>query len=162
FAAGACELSMSQWASAFAESGLGVSKTVGDLAGPCLFAVLMGCARVIYAKFGDRLNLLNTQILSAGLCVVAYLLAALSPKPLLALCAFGLYVLPPSIVGPGTIHMASCRLAMGVMTMSALLVRVVDLGWTGGLTLVGMFYSVFCWELNVGLLSIVEFTVFLL
>ena len=85
FAAGACELSMSQWASAFAESGLGVSKTVGDLAGPCLFAVLMGCARVIYAKFGDRLNLLNTQMLSAGLCVVAYLLAALSPNPLLAL-----------------------------------------------------------------------------
>ena len=58
--AGASEQSVAQWASAFAESGLGVSKTVGDLAGPCLFAVLMGCARVIYAKFGDRLNLLNT------------------------------------------------------------------------------------------------------
>ena len=64
FAAGACELSMSQWASAFAESGLGVSKTVGDLAGPCLFAVLMGCARVIYAKFGDKLPTELTHQLS--------------------------------------------------------------------------------------------------
>ena len=68
FASGASELSMSQWASAFAESGLGVSKTVGDLAGPCFFAVLMGCARVVYAKFGDRLNLLNVEILSSLLC----------------------------------------------------------------------------------------------
>ena len=101
FAAGACELSMSQWASAFAESGLGVSKTVGDLAGPCLFAVLMGCARVIYAKFGDRLNLLNTQMLSAGLCVVAYLLAALSPNPLLALLGCGLCGLSVGILWPG-------------------------------------------------------------
>ena len=106
FAAGACELSMSQWASAFAESGLGVSKTVGDLAGPCLFAVLMGCARVIYAKFGDRLNLLNTQMLSAGLCVVAYLLAALSPNPLLALLGCGLCGLSVGILWPGTISVA--------------------------------------------------------
>lgn len=84
-AAGACELSMSQWASAFAESGLGVSKTVGDLAGPCFFAVLMGCARVIYAKVGHKLNLLNAQWMCGLLCVVAYLMTALSPIPVLAL-----------------------------------------------------------------------------
>ena len=121
FAAGACELSMSQWASAFAESGLGVSKTVGDLAGPCLFAVLMGCARVIYAKFGDRLNLLNTQMLSAGLCVVAYLLAALSPNPLLALLGCGLCGLSVGILWPGTISVASRSLPKGGTAMFALL-----------------------------------------
>lgn len=118
FAAGACELSMSQWASAFAESGLGVSKTVGDLAGPCLFAVLMGCARVIYAKFGDRLNLLNTQMLSAGLCVVAYLLAALSPNPLLALLGCGLCGLSVGILWPGTISVASRSLPKGARPCS--------------------------------------------
>ena len=162
FAAGACELSMSQWASAFAESGLGVSKTVGDLAGPCLFAVLMGCARVIYAKFGDRLNLLNTQILSAGLCVVAYLLAALSPNPLLALLGCGLCGLSVGILWPGTISVASRSLPKGGTAMFALLALFGDLGCSGGPTLVGMVSGAFGGELKTGLLFAVVFPVFLI
>ncbi len=55
--AGAAEQAMSQWASAFAELGLGVNKTVGDLLGPCMFAALMGCSRVFYGKFSGRINL---------------------------------------------------------------------------------------------------------
>ena len=162
FAAGACELSMSQWASAFAESGLGVSKTVGDLAGPCLFAVLMGCARVIYAKFGDRLNLLNTQMLSAGLCVVAYLLAALSPNPLLALLGCGLCGLSVGILWPGTISVASRSLPKGGTAMFALLALFGDLGCSGGPTLVGMVSGAFGGELKTGLLFAVVFPVFLI
>ena len=162
FAAGACELSMSQWASAFAESGLGVSKTVGDLAGPCLFAVLMGCARVIYAKFGDRLNLLNTQMLSAGLCVVAYLLAALSPNPLLALLGCGLCGLSVGILWPGTISVASRSLPKGGTAMFALLALFGDLGCSGGPTLVGMASGAFGGELKTGLLFAVVFPVFLI
>lgn len=162
FAAGACELSMSQWASAFAESGLGVSKTVGDLAGPCLFAVLMGCARVIYARFGDRLNLLNTQMLSAGLCVVAYLLAALSPNPLLALLGCGLCGLSVGILWPGTISVASRSLPKGGTAMFALLALFGDLGCSGGPTLVGMVSGAFGGELKTGLLFAVVFPVFLI
>ena len=162
FAAGACELSMSQWASAFAESGLGVSKTVGDLAGPCLFAVLMGCARVIYAKFGDRLNLLNTQMLSAGLCVVAYLLAALSPNPLLALLGCGLCGLSVGILWPGTISVASRSLPKVGTAMFALLALFGDLGCSGGPTLVGMVSGAFGGELKTGLLFAMVFPVFLI
>ena len=65
--AGASELAMSQWASAFAESGLHVSKAVGDLAGPCLFAVLMGISRVLYAKWSERINLSHAMLLRAAL-----------------------------------------------------------------------------------------------
>ena len=77
--AGASELAMSQWASTFAEAGLGVSKTVGDLFGPCLFAVLMGSARVFFGKRGDKLNIRRWLAISAGLCVLSYLVASLSP-----------------------------------------------------------------------------------
>ncbi len=83
--AGASELSMSQWASAFTESALGVSKTVGDLAGPCLFAVLMGCSRVFYGKYSERINMTKFMMWCGLLCVGCYLLASLSPLPFLGL-----------------------------------------------------------------------------
>ena len=73
---GASEASMAQWASAFTESALGVSKTVGDLAGPCLFAVFMGISRILYGKMSEKLNLTKTMLLSGLLCVACYLLAA--------------------------------------------------------------------------------------
>ena len=60
---GASEASMAQWASAFTESAFGVSKTVGDLAGPCLFAVFMGIARVIYGKMSEKLDLTKAMLL---------------------------------------------------------------------------------------------------
>ena len=90
---GASEASMAQWASAFTESALGVSKTVGDLAGPCLFAVFMGISRILYGKMSEKLNLTKTMLLSGLLCVACYLLASLSPLPVLglagcALCGF--------------------------------------------------------------------------
>ena len=79
--AGASEQAMSQWASAFAESGLKVSKTIGDLAGPCLFAVLMGCSRASYAKFSGKINLQKFMFASSILCVISYLIASLSHNP---------------------------------------------------------------------------------
>ncbi len=161
-AAGACELSMSQWASAFAESGLGVSKTVGDLAGPCFFAILMGCARVIYAKFGDRLNLLNVELLSGGLCVVSYLLAALSPNPLLALLGCGLCGLSVGVLWPGTFSVAARHCPKGGTAMFALLALFGDLGCSGGPTLVGMVSGLWGGELKMGLLFAVVFPMFLI
>ena len=88
--AGASEQGMSQWASAFAESGLHVEKAVGDLAGPCLFALLMGSSRLLYAKMSERISLPKMMLSSGILCIVSYLLAALSPNPVLALLGCGL------------------------------------------------------------------------
>ena len=161
-AAGACELSMSQWASAFAESGLGVSKTVGDLAGPCFFAVLMGCARVVYAKVGHKLNLLNAQWMCGLLCVAAYLLAALSPVPVLALLGCGLCGFSVGILWPGTFSVAARYLPKGGTAMFALLALFGDLGCTGGPTLVGFVSGAFGGELKMGLLAAVVFPVFLI
>ena len=161
-AAGACELSMSQWASAFAESGLGVSKTVGDLAGPCFFAVLMGCARVVYAKVGHKLNLLNAQWMCGLLCVAAYLLAALSPVPVLALLGCGLCGFSVGILWPGTFSVAARYLHKGGTAMFALLALFGDLGCTGGPTLVGFVSGAFGGELKMGLLAAVVFPVFLI
>ena len=78
---GASELSMSQWASAYAEAALGLSKTIGDLAGPCMFAITMGISRVIFGKYGDKMDLMKFMAGSGILCVFCYLLASLSSNP---------------------------------------------------------------------------------
>ena len=57
--AGASEQAVSQWASTFAEQGLGVSKTLGDLAGPMVFALMMGISRLLCGQ-GSLVFLRNT------------------------------------------------------------------------------------------------------
>ena len=102
---GASEAAMAQWASAFTESALGVSKTVGDLVGPCLFAVFMGISRVLYGKMSEKLNLTRTMLLSGLLCVACYLLATLSPLPILGLAGCALCGFSVGIMWPGTISL---------------------------------------------------------
>ena len=160
--AGASEQAVSQWASAFAESGLGVSKTVGDLAGPCFFAALMGLSRVIYAKFGDRLNLLNAQLLSGVLCVGGYLLAALSTVPLAALLGCGLCGFSVGILWPGTFSVAARHLPAGGTAMFALLALAGDLGCAGGLTLAGLVSSACGGSLRAGILAALIFPALML
>ncbi|MCM1267176.1 MAG: MFS transporter [Bacteroidales bacterium] len=135
--AGASELSMSQWASAYAESALGLTKTVGDLAGPCLFAVTMGISRVIFGKFGDRLDLMKFMIGSGALCLLCYLAASVSNNPLLGLIGCILCGFSVGIMWPGTISICSGRLPGGGTAMFALLAMAGDLGGSFGPTLVG-------------------------
>ena len=104
---------MAQWASAFTESALGVSKTVGDLAGPCLFAVFMGISRVLYGKMSEKLNLTRTMLLSGLLCVACYLLATLSPLPILGLAGCALCGFSVGIMWPGTISLSSQKCPQG-------------------------------------------------
>ncbi len=136
---GAAEQAMSQWASSFAEMGLGVSKAVGDLLGPCLFAVLMGLSRVIYAKYSDVLNLTKFMVFSSALCVFSYLLAALAPAnmPLVSLLGCGLCGFSVGIMWPGTICLATGRLPNGGIKMFALLALAGDMGCTLGPVAVG-------------------------
>ena len=135
--AGASELSMGQWASAYTEAALGFSKTVGDLAGPCLFAVTMGLSRVIYGKYGGKLNLSRFMIASGALCLCCYLLASLSANPLVGLigcifCGFSV-----GIMWPGTISITSPRLPAGGTALFAMLAMAGDLGGAFGPSLVG-------------------------
>lgn len=136
--AGAAELAMSQWASAFAESGLMVSKATGDLFGPCLFAVLMGVARVIYARFGSKMSAPVAIACSCVLCVIAYLIAALSPIPALGLVGCALCGLSVGIFWPATFSLAIGTMPKGGTALFALLSLAGDLGCTVGPTLVGL------------------------
>ncbi len=138
FCAGASEISMSQWASAYTEAALGFSKSVGDLAGPCLFAVTMGISRVIYGKFGQKMDLSRFMTGSGILCFFCYLLASLSANPLVGLtgcifCGFSV-----GIMWPGTISITSPRLPRGGTALFALLAMSGDLGGSFGPSLVGI------------------------
>ena len=135
---GASEISMAQWASAFVESALGFSKTVCDLAGPCLFGITMGICRVFYGKFGEKVDLSKFMIGSGLLCLICYLLASLSKNPVAALigcimCGFSI-----AIMWPGTLSISSKKNPAGGTAMFALLAMAGDLGGSIGPSSVGM------------------------
>lgn len=159
--AGASEQGMSQWASAFAESGLKVSKTVGDLAGPCLFALLMGTARALYAKFSDKISLKVAMTGSGCLCIACYLLAAFAPNPVFGLIGCAVCGFSVGILWPGTFSMASSTLPTGGTAMFALLALAGDLGCSAGPTLVGTAAEAFGGDLKQGLLCAIVFPVLL-
>ena len=135
--AGAAEQAMSQWASSFAEMGLGVSKTVGDLLGPCAFAVLMGTARLIYAKYSEKVDLSKFMIASSLLCIVTYLVAAFSQSAIVALAGCALCGFSVGIMWPGTLCLATERIPHGGVKMFALLALAGDAGCTAGPVAVG-------------------------
>ena len=136
--AGASEQGMSQWASAFAQSGLGVNKAMGDLAGPCAFAVLMGTSRALYGKYSDRMPLRAVMMASAVLCIACYATAAMSGNVLLALAGCALCGFSVGIFWPGTFSTAVPALPGGGTAMFALLALAGDLGCTTGPTVVGL------------------------
>ena len=156
---GASELAMSQWASAFAESGLGVSKTMGDLLGPCLFAVLMGSARVMYSKLSDRIPLGKVMIASALLCAVSYLVAGLSPLPIVSLLACAVCGFSVGVMWPGTFSLAAEKIPTGGTAMFALLALFGDTGCASGPAIVGRMTTIFGDDLGKGLLFAVVFPV---
>ena len=160
--AGASEQAVSQWASTFAEKGLGISKTAGDLAGPMAFAILMGASRAFYGKYGDRIHLDRFMIYSCCLCIASYLGISLSPNPLLSLFACATCGLSVGIMWPGTFSKASAALPRGGTAMFAFLALGGDLGCSGGPTLVGMVSSSLGDNLKMGVLAGVIFPVLLL
>ena len=135
--AGASELSMGQWASAYAESALGLSKTAGDLAGPCMFAIMMGICRVIYGKYGEKLDLMKFMLGSGILCLVCYIMAAISANPILGLIGCIVCGFSVGIMWPGTISITSKQFKTGGTAMFALLAMAGDLGGAFGPSLVG-------------------------
>lgn len=157
--AGASEQAVSQWASTFAEKGLGVTKTIGDLAGPMTFAILMGSSRAFYGKFGHKIDLDRFMLGSSVLCIFSYLLIVASPIPFLSLVGCGICGLSVGIMWPGTFSKASVALKNGGTAMFALLALAGDLGCSGGPTLVGFVSSAAADNLKVGILVAIVFPV---
>ncbi len=160
--AGACEQSVSQWASAFAESALGVEKWVGDLAGPMAFAALMGTARLIYGKKGETLDLQKFMLGSAALCIVSYLMISLSSSPVIGLLGMALCGFSVGIMWPGTFSIATGAVKGGGMAMFSLLALAGDIGCSGGPTLAGMVSAAAGDNLRMGILAAIVCPVALL
>lgn len=159
---GAAEQAVSQWASTFAEQGLGITKTVGDLVGPMSFSILMGTSRLIYGKYGEKLNLDRFMKLSCALCILSYLCISLIPVPMLELVGCGICGFSVGILWPGTFSKASAALKRGGTVMFALLALAGDLGCSGGPTLVGFVSSAFENNLRIGIFAGILFPVVLL
>lgn len=157
--AGASEQAVSQWASTFAEKGLGVTKTIGDLAGPMTFAILMGSSRAFYGKFGHKIDLDRFMLGSSVLCIFSYLLIVASPIPFLSLVGCGICGLSVGIMWPGTFSKASVALKNGGTAMFALLALAGDLGCSGGPTIVGFVSSAAADNLKAGILVAIVFPV---
>lgn len=160
--AGASEQAVSQWASTFAELGLGVSKTVGDLAGPMLFAVLMGSARAFYGKYGDKINLDKFMVGSSVLCIISYLCISLVPNAVIGFAGCALCGLSVGIMWPGSFSKATASLSRGGTAMFALLALAGDVGCSGGPTVVGMVSGAMNDNLKMGILAGIIFPVLLL
>lgn len=160
--AGASEQAVSQWASTFAEQGLGVSKTIGDLAGPMSFAALMGLSRLLYGKFGDKLNLDKFMRMSCLLCIAAYLCISLVPLPAVGLVGCAVCGFSVGIMWPGTFSKASAAVKGGGTALFAMLALAGDVGCSGGPTLAGFISGCFNGELRAGILAAIVFPVLLL
>ena len=160
--AGASEQAVSQWASTFAEEGLGVTKTIGDLAGPMAFAFLMGLARLLYGKYGDKINLKKFMTYSSILCVISYLCISFVPNPVLSLAGCAVCGFSVGIMWPGTFSIAAASIRGGGTAMFALLALAGDLGCSGGPTLAGFVSSSLGGNLKMGIFAAVVFPVLLL
>lgn len=160
--AGASEATMAQWASAFTESALGVSKTVGDLAGPCLFAVFMGLSRVFYGKKSEKLDLTKVMLGCGALCVGCYLLASLSPISMIGLVGCALCGLSVGIMWPGTISISSQKCPRGGTAMFAFLALAGDLGATVSPAMVGGIADAAGGDLKTGLLFATVFPIIMI
>ena len=160
--AGASEQAMSQWSSAFAESALSVSKTIGDLAGPCAFAILMGTARALYGKYSDKLPLQKFMILSAVLCIGCYLVAVFAGSPFMGLVGCAVCGFSVGIFWPGTFSVAAIHLPTAGTAMYALMALAGDVGCSAGPTVVGMVANMSGDNLKAGLFVAIVFPVVIL
>lgn len=155
--AGACELTVSQWASAFAESGLHISKSAGDLIGTMGFAICMGSARALFGKFGEKIPLQNVMLASSVLCVGSYLLIGLTKAPAAGLIGCMLCGFSVGIFWPGTFSLSAARLRNGGTLMFALLALAGDLGCCVGPTIAGKASALFGSDLHRGILCGIVF-----
>lgn len=158
--AGASELAMAQWSSYFAEMGLKVSKTLGDLLGPCMFSVLMGVSRLFYSRYSTRLDLKKYISICSMMCIFCYALATLSPYPIVSIIGCALCGFSVGVMWPGLYSLAAKTYAKGGTTMFALLALAGDVGCSTGPSIVGFISNALGgteMAIKIGLLSIIIF-----
>ena len=160
--AGASEQAVSQWASTFAEKGLGVTKTIGDLAGPMSFAVLMGTSRLLYGKYGEKWDLNRFMAGSCVMCVFSYLCIVFVPNAAVNLLGCAVCGFSVGILWPGTFSKASAAIRRGGTALFAFLALAGDVGCSGGPTVTGMVSSLFDNNLKMGILAAIVFPILLL
>lgn len=158
---GASELSMSQWASAYVESALGIPKSIGDIAGPCLFSVAMGISRLFYGKYGEKIDLMKFMIFSGILCLICYLLTSLGTSPALGLIGCILCGFSVGIMWPGTISITSVKIPLGGTSMFALLAMAGDMGGSIGPYIIGYVTQTANNNLKAGMLAACIFPIVL-
>ena len=151
--AGAAEHSMVQWSSFFAEKGLQVNKALGDLLGPCMFAILMGITRAVYGAFGDRFPLQKVLIVTSIVCICSYFVAVFSPIPIISLIGCGFCGISVGLMWPGTFNLSAKYCVKGGTAMFALLALAGDLGCSVGPSIVSAVATAFGGELKSGLLA---------
>lgn len=159
--AGAAEHAMVQWSSFFAEESLHITKAVGDLLGPCMFAILMGISRAVYGAFGDRLPLQKLLVITGFGCVSSYLLAVFSPIPILSLVGCGICGLTVGLMWPGSFNLCAKYCPKGGTAMFALLAVAGDLGCSAGPSVVSSAAALFDGQIKAGLLAATVFPMLL-
>ncbi len=161
--AGAAEMGMSQWASYFAETGLNIDKTLGDIFGACFFCAMMGVSRLFYGKSGMKINLKKFMAISCSLCVIGYLMAAFSPIAILGLIGCGICGLSVGIMWPGTFSYAAKGCKEGGTVMFAILALAGDIGCITGPEVVNIFSNAFPkYGLKAGLIAAIIFPIIML
>lgn len=160
--AGASEQAVSQWSSTFAEKALNVDKVIGDLAGPMLFAICMGLARVFYSKYGHKIKLQKFILWCSGLCVVSYLIISLVPIPAIGFIGCGLCGMSVGIMWPGTFSVAASTIKGGGTAMFAFLALAGDVGCASGPGVVGFISGMFNDDLRKGILAAIVFPVIMI
>ncbi len=160
--AGAAEQAMSQWVSAFAEKGLNIPKSAGDILGTCMFAVLMGTSRLLYSVISKKTSLKNMMLISSALCILSYIIAGGVQNPAVALIGCGLCGFSVGIMWPGTLSLSAKRIPSGGTAMFALLALGGDIGCSAGPTLVGFISGAAGDDLKLGLLAAIIFPLVLM
>jgi len=157
--AGSTELTVAQWASALAEKNLHVAKTVGDLLGPCMFALFMGIVRAVYAKFSKKIVIENALLLSGIIGVIGYLMIALFENPIISLTGCTLCGIASALLWPGTLSLSAKTIYGGGTAMFAFLALGGDLGCSVGPGLAGWVSEMFGRNLQIGILSGIIFPI---
>lgn len=128
----ATELVMNQWSSTFSEKVLELPKVTGDILGMCGFAVFLGLGRVLYGRYGSKINMNNVLVGSAAAAVVCYIAVAISPLPAISLAACAVCGLAASLLWPGTLVITAEKYPLAGAWIFAILAAAGDIGAASG------------------------------
>ncbi len=148
FCAGASEIAMAEWASIFAQNALGVSKAIGDITGPCAFALFMGTGRVVYAKLSKKVSFTKMLVILNIFCFVCYMVVAVCKIPIIALIFCAVCGFTVSISWPGIYSAGARTFTTGGAVMFSVFAMCGDTGCALGPWLIGVLADKF--SLNVG------------